>query len=179
MLPHRFENHSSAFHRCKAFFGDNFGPKRFVGNGPQKRLLLKAKRLSVVNVEGFAVQKVLPAGGKQSERAAFFELPDFLDNVYIRGGFDYHARLFEIINAKVRLFAENPDFAFSFQSEPRRGYIGDTTIFKHDSGVANIFILGVNYAYPNCVNFDYPARGKRQNNIDVVNHNIKDNADVG
>ena len=102
MLPHRFKNHSSAFHRCKAFFGDDFGPKRLVGNGPQKRLLLKAKRLPVVNVEGFAVQKVLPAGGKQSERAAFFELPDFLDNIYkkvIFKMFFYNSSFFACLTA--------------------------------------------------------------------------------
>ncbi len=86
------------------------------------------------------MQEVLPAGGKQGERAAFFELPDFLDNVYIRGGLDYHARFFEIIDAEIRLFAEDPDFAFGFQGESRRGNIGDAAVFKRDSGVANILV---------------------------------------
>ena len=88
------------------------------------------------------MQKVLPAGGKQGERAGLFELPDFLDKIYIRGGLDYHARLFEIIDAEIRLFAEDPDFAFGFQSEPRRGYICDTAVFKHNSGIANILVSG-------------------------------------
>jgi len=157
-----------AFHCGESFFGGDFGAVAFAGDGLEECLLLDTQGLCVFNIELFDMQEIHPVNVAEIEVGLLLLLTNPVDDVDVAVGFDNDAFFFEIVEAEVRLAAEDADLALRFDRQARSGDVGDAAVFEDDPRVADVLVLADDIDADG-VDLADRAGGQRQDDVDIMN----------
>src|SRR5437588_8795425 len=88
------------------------------------------------------------------------------------------AAMFFVIEREISVFLKNADLAHPLGADPARRYVRDATVFEMDARIGNVFAFAQN-RNPDRVDALHRRAHKMQNNFEVVDHQIENDANVG